>query len=529
MSSERIVRIPIGPFVVTQRQPVVASIDARLFGLSKGAISTERKPFNDSILRQWSIFTEKVRRAISTNNVQVCTALQQYITQPLSEMVPDSFFATLSVLIADPTSPKEFALLQEVLRKSPIEEDIIVPDIRNAKVLEDPNNVVYGARAYVYIQRGMFSEDLQDALKGPIIFDQGIQQVLDDNPEVKAITGEEKNLVAGRFRMAREVKLLAFAAAIKSTNDIKQTEGETMYSYNFSGIQLHIAKDRFDEDFLHPEMWERRKIVKDRAWEVIINGKSYMMKEQKTSCHTDTRGPTDTFMKPLSSEEEFYVAQRFLDGKAQYGSHVSVRWEKPIGYVTFPDGYQFVLYDFEKGLQDEQNIVDNLRETIITRPDTYRATYEMVKHQYQTFPYDWWVELTREQQGDMPRELSYETFAEIFARWMLDKGMQGYLQVRKDKNLFTTDHDGFGYKISNEGNLEFIAFDMEYYVHSDLSQAERLLSIDTQDWVVRSRENNNAILPGEHWMEWQYLQEWFRKENISDINRRMLYQCMRSL
>ena len=150
-------------------------------------------------------------------------------------------------------------------------------------------------------------------------------------------------MITKRYKYARDVKMLALGAEITEQESVAPNEdGEILLP---SGIKLviDVSKDTKRTDLLSPHLWERRRQLKDRVYEIDVNGRKYILKEKKTARHTDTK--EGGHREGRLSSEEFETAQHFQENGTVSNGRLSVGWEQPVGYSSYP--YQhFINYDY---------------------------------------------------------------------------------------------------------------------------------------------------------------------------------------
>src|SRR3989338_11613314 len=147
---------------------------------------------------------------------------------------------------------------------------------------------------------------------------------------------------------------------------------------------------------MNPTVWEKRKQIKDRVYEIQVGTSSYFLKEKKTARHTDTKKHGH---KPgLTSLEEYQTARSFNEQATIHKDDISLRWEKPIATVMFPDGFQFTVFEFEEGLRDADSARHVLEHEIERRREMYEVEFQLLQPMV-------------EQMKDHPKVLSFESYS----------------------------------------------------------------------------------------------------------------------
>ena len=122
-----------------------------------------------------------------------------------------------------------------------------------------------------------------------------------------------------------------------------------------------------------PSQWEKRIQLKDRVYEVTIAGKSFIMKEQKTSRHTDVHADHVT---GAASRDEFAIAKTMADTRVTVHGDVRLEWERPVGYAELPDGYQFCLFKkVEQAMDYRISTIGKVAEQIKQREGAYAEEF----------------------------------------------------------------------------------------------------------------------------------------------------------
>jgi hypothetical protein len=209
-----------------------------------------------------------------------------------------------------------------------------------------------------------------------------------------------------------------------------------------------------------------------------------------------------------------------------------LKWETPVGYVEFPDGFQFTLFEYIDGdMATEESAAEQaLEKIIIDNKEAYAEEYQEVQNKVDQLIYDPQIaekiysgnhlnhlqqEHAKSQRGisktlknifktktwlESLTPLSYEDFALLKARIMVAKAAHLYNLGKFQKGYATSDKDGLGFRVTEGENgkpdLEAIGFDFEYYEKinpEDLAFKKKVLQKE-QDRFFNSPRN--AFKPG---------------------------------
>lgn len=320
----------------------------------------------ERIDREWLIASEHIRRGVLSSS-ETRSALIPFTRYPLSEDLPGRALHAVPALSA---TLKKLSVLDRVLALPSVPDEAIIPDIHYAPDLPDRE---FQARRLSHIKReggeSSYDTHLEDlAERGGV-----------------GLTDTERYLVYLRYRQARDVKLLAFMAELsEEPGSLEVIEGDLVGRTLKSGVEMVMTAEAASADpsILNPTHWQGRKAIKDRVYAVTINDQEYILKERKTAKHYDTawRGHVDG----LTSKEEFNAARHFASLGTIQKDDADFHWEKPVGYVAFPDGFQFCLFESEAGMEkaawiDQGHIVEDLADAIIENGHLYEDEFAQAK------------------------------------------------------------------------------------------------------------------------------------------------------
>jgi len=413
---------------------------------------------DDQIDRQWRLTTELIKREIQTKP-EFRKALLSLSLEPVSEELPKKL-----VTIAQSTSQRLSKLSQrfdpqlgEYLRLDPVPDDLITPDIKNTRTLSSPEE-----KWNFYLSSSKPEKFLNDDIKRKFF--------------LKGVTPEERQMIIKRYQFARDVKLLALSAEILEQKSIKPNQfGEISLP---SGTTIHINPEKLDTDpnLLNPLTWEKRKMIKDRVYEIEIKGKKYILKEKKTARHIDTKkhGHQDG----LSSQSEFKTAKFFQENGTQQNDEILVSWENPIGFVTFPDGFQFTVFDHEENLISPFKVIKPLFQAIMQNREQFENEYQQIAKLAkelkkepicQTYP--------EVKKSKNEPELTFESYARVKADYLERKATHILGTIISENSYGNSDLDGYVFKIHTKPKvlLEILGMDFEYFYPIDPKEAKKIL------------------------------------------------------
>ena len=440
--------------------------------------------------RQWMIVTEVARRAIAVNSEVRSTAIA-LAAEPLNETLPNKALKRFSGIdsriarIAETTA----TTLGKRLQLDAVPDKVIVPDITHAPSL---------------FNRQSAARSLELTVKyDPEGYPRSLAQVVRTSQRVPGISYAERKLVAQRYRYARDVKMLGLAAELYDDplSPADLVDGVLTKELP-SGIKIGLSADSYtvNPDLLDPSKWESRRQLKDRVYVVKVGGTEYIQKERKTARHTDTK--KNGHRDGLTSQQEFEVAREFAGLGTVIHEDVSLKWEQSVGFVEFPDGYQFTI--FEKVPDLEKNVeLWKVTDEICQHKEAYKEEFNEVKNAARTIYnerddllYDKRFEksstksrvsfiykLRRKKPVDADRipllndELSFEEFAELKARSLQEEARDLLTNTIYEKGYVNSDLDGYVITMHKGARvrMQIIGFDFEYY-KKDPKWADEILN-----------------------------------------------------
>lgn len=371
---------------------VQADVAAMTFG--REPVIEAMPASQDDLTRQWNMLSERIRRGI-ISSPDTRQAMASLVNMRVSETLPDD-----AVRLAGFTDAKvakglgRVSRLGSFLSLPSVPDKAIAPDITYAPSLVRPESVAYSLTQdakRAQIQNSRLSRRIGRFLGiGPkrdtgALYELTKRRYAARAPLGKGLGEAERELVALRYRYAREVKLLALMAELADEPGQPEDMGDGTVGRDLkSGVKMVLMREAADADpnILNPASWQSRRVIKDRVHAVVIGGKEYIMKERKTARHTDTA--EDGHVDGVTSKEEFEAARHFAGLGIVQRDGISLHWERPVGYAEFPDGFSFCLFESEPDLAraakiNSEGLVDTLAEAIMQKPELYSEEFQRVK------------------------------------------------------------------------------------------------------------------------------------------------------
>lgn len=414
----------------------------------------------DAMDKQWGLLTEATRREFISNS-ETRKALLQFCKTPITEKLPDNFLQVIS------TFDKRVAKLVDRYKSNikayfelpAVPEDQIQPDIRHAPSLTTPKEIMD-------MLKEMYGDDESQ-------YEGTIKRYIDSGTFLRGITEDERQMITKRYKYARDVKLLALGAEIVDCGNIIQNEnGEAVLPSGIK-IAINLEHDVQRNDLFSPHLWERRRQLKDRVYEIEVNGRKYILKEKKTTKHTDTK--KGGHKEGGLSSEEFETAKFFKEHGIANKDGIHVDWEQPIGYVTYPDGFSFVVFEYEEGLIKSDDVIDQVSQKIIEHKEQFLEEYQLItklakKYVDETKNYKQGGKLkvisrVLGRYQDNSQELSFEEFSRVKAL-RIERQAREFMKETIILNGYeNSDFDGYSYRVVDGDKLEveIVGFDFEYY------------------------------------------------------------------
>lgn len=417
----------------------------------------------EAIEKQWQLVTEALKREVISNPA-ARQALLECASIPLSET---SAYETM-IQLADGNErirnllDRYSASLEKYIALPPVPGELITPDVTNARRFETGDTHYNG------------------------------------------ITAEERLLIARRYRYGRDIKILCLQAElIDHPLSAEQVAQETRLP---SGVELIMDEPRNPDDakLLNPAVWESRKQLFDRVYEVTVDGEKFILKEQKTPTHTDHK--KGGYKPPRTSKEEFEIAQNLKDFGTLHNNQLEIFWERPIAHVEFPDGYQFALFEYDPTVKDRDprdilygdsmKIRWQLLEKILKNEAQFKDEYAEISaaaeqkfiHSPEVAGYNtstseamllYLTKLAKQQERFQPVKLSFEDFAKVKTTMMFEQVRALLKSVPEGIGYTNEDHEGYAYYLPDTPKVKLgaVGFDFEYMqgkpTESELAQSQQ--------------------------------------------------------
>ncbi|MSR86849.1 hypothetical protein EXS70_01615 [Candidatus Peribacteria bacterium] len=405
--------------------------------------------------REWVSIAMRTRRSLQEGNLAVRDILLQTIDSPVAEDLPKTLIDALEQ--QDPTmanSVRTRKMLRDILHIAVVPPEQQLPDLENALRLEAPQE------HFDYLQEA-FPQSFRERMSADIAA----------NKFEKGISKEEFVLIRHRIQYARDVKLLSLAAMLLSDQPVFNAEG-VMTSH---GIQIQVDPGKKDahSSLLDPNSWLKAVRYKARIARIETkDGNQYILKEKRTPSHYEH---THKFSgENVSSPEEYAIGKTMEKLGPQTFGNVTLDWEKPIGCVVFPDGYQFNIFEFEKNITDDKSVAMGRLKQVILSSLEESASHSLAEefHAIQERTYSllatkrFGAGFVQRLLGRTPRpSISPELFARIKAGYMMDRS-KSLRDDLIDAAPFRDDDSMMGanaYRIGSDAHLTAIGLDYEYY------------------------------------------------------------------
>lgn len=429
----------------------------------KPVIESDRQ-FRDTatqLQRGWGLITKAILQEMRVNP-NLRSAIAPFIQTPLSETVPSQL---LQVSIqASPRIDRLYTrykpLFDALLALPPVPEHLLDRDVKTTE------HSIHLPDIASYYKNGDEAER-QDIVVWLLNFSK--------TPERKGVTNTEKELIWLRYPMARDVKLLALAAVWQDhpPTSSELTSNTTLLSTPEHGV--HAVSNTQDTKLLarliNPANWERRVQIKDRVYRIQVDGKPYILKEQKTNRHRDTMSSGHKITH--SSLKEFLIAQQFSDEGNRSGESLDLIWEKPIGAVEFPDGYQFVVFEYQDDLIEGERTTYHLMNSLIQNWDCLEPDYKDAISSINSILAESTNALN---DPDLPTLVdgkftcTREDYIQARLRYIIDVTLFLRDSVISELGYRNKDAQSPAYRVIRSGNtlrVQMFGYDFEYYVNDE--------------------------------------------------------------
>lgn len=475
------------------------------------AEKSQREEREAGIDHQWLMATEAARRAI-LSNPQAREVVRAYVTTPIDETIPSQVMDALAETnpLVSRTLRLSKAGLGALLGLEPVPRELLKPDITNAPSLQTAQYTEEILGSWL---------DMPDFLEeNPEYLAEQLQDTADRIEKHPGVTDAEKRLAARRYRYARDVKMLALMSELVDQPGEESITDGLMTRTLPSGTELVITEEAYEKapDLLNPAAWERRIQLKDRVYTVTVGGSDYLLKEKKTSYHTDTK--EHGHIDGNNSKDEFAIARQFAELGTITEGDIQLHWERPLGYVEYPDGFQFCMFELEPGLIAEPE--GTLWRAIVAHPEAYQEEFEAVQTRAKNLLAErsdliqgrriddeegYYDSQLRPDQPKARDELTFQEFAQLKAHYMTVAAGKFLERTLLEQGVVNGDVDGHAFRVRDDDSarivLEVVGFDFEYY-KQDPDQVEKIRQRDeenradgdqTKHWARRGHEAREVV------------------------------------
>lgn len=302
----------------------------------------------------------------------------------------------------------------------------------------------------------------------------------------KGVTRAEQGLVTNRYQMARCVKLAALGAELlEQCPSLGLDNRLTLPSGTVIGVVP--GQEMVAEGLLDVSSWHERHELHDR----VFRTGNFVLKEHKGGRHALTLDLPDMFT--ASSEREVEIAADFMRLGTIADGDVSVSWEKPIGFVCDPSGFDFSMFEYEENLITREDITSRLTRAILSDLPNYKNEYVATQARVQD-----------------EANLDWDTFAQAKAYLLIQHARQlarrislqnGYTDRDNSSRILPVPDHEFRIHATETGpHLELVGMDFEHFERLDTQEAEALTRsyndlidkgpVDTANILVRGLQGN---------------------------------------
>ncbi len=426
---------------------------------ARSPILIDAKSFPPLEMRNgWRMLTETIKRDIKSSH-EARMSMLPFCRTPLSEDLPNLAVTTVSSDGKVGRLMQRFKKLEEYLRLPQVPDESLSPDITHARFL--------------------MTKDAKSMI------DSGKTHALKNGAANNGVTLAEKAMVAQRYVFARDIKILAFGSELIENPD-KFDDKKEFDLPSGTHIRINTEDEETRNALLDPANWDRREQIKDRVHVIKSGNKEFIIKERKTSRHTDTA--QGGHFDGLSSKDEFLTAEDLYEnGQRQKGS-VRLTWEKPLGYVEYPDGFSFVVFEHE----GKKIKISEFRRQILEHKDKFQTEFESVN---------------RLQLKYGCPQLGFEEFAKIKSEISLRQSEFLYAQSLVELGYENTDEDRFNMfrvkMVDDKPMFELVGMDLERMRKVPVGQINKHQFASTDmliDSYLLSTNGVPAMLVNEDWI-----------------------------
>ncbi|MFA6963971.1 MAG: hypothetical protein WC227_04690 [Patescibacteria group bacterium] len=420
----------------------------------------------DKLERNWHMILEIIHREAS-NNSNVRHILIEYADKPLSQDLPRELLGKLVI------ESQRTARITD--RYNENKKFIDLPSVPEHRI---------GDQFY-----GSGTDDLMETISQEETTSPEEEENRINNVRHKIkhgfyhdkITGPEATSAISHYKFARDLKLLALEAELLENKD-KIPEGDDEFILP-SGIKI-LANTadggRVPSELFDPRVWEKRTPTsyRNRTFLLEAGGKKYILKEKRTGRH-DLKASAGA----MSAEQEYEISKDLVSACSKtHHDHLGLRWERPICSVSFPDGFQFVVYEHAGDLLDGETAKFILQQQIITNKEQFGPEFEKIRAEAKDTLTDpavnemvafsapeetFGAKLKRWFGKKKEKELTFEQYSLIKSS-LLENFASKYLKrVVSSQGYLAADGLQHAFQVENTDQLRLVAigFDTEHFKH----------------------------------------------------------------
>lgn len=175
------------------------------------------------------------------------------------------------------------------------------------------------------------------------------------------ISMPEARFVHHRYEMGRQALLMSL--------------GAVMCSNTAEAHDLIISLPGQDPDsLLNPTNWHDIRAFTSRVYSFETQGKTYILKEQRSNRHFGLVSDAED-LTPNTVAEEYALAREKKEKVHLDHPDLELEFETPLGYVEYPNGYGFSVYDFMPR-NTSWGVQSSLAQGITERKKAYKAEWK---------------------------------------------------------------------------------------------------------------------------------------------------------
>ncbi len=209
------------------------------------------------------------------------------------------------------------------------------------------------------------------------------------------------------------------------------------------------------------------------------------MKERKTVEHlSQFHGG---YVPTLTSREEFCAAKKMNTDGNQIFSGLEIKWEKPLAYVEFPDGFSFTIFEDDPVIStdlDDDSVLglEKIRSQVLERlkqnSEQLKAEFKLVKElAEQEFVYNKNVQRIGTKiweraamavncvfkKNILPLGITFEDYLTVKSYWLINQAENLMDSAASAVGYTNVDKQGKAFFFPESGYLGAVGFDYEYF------------------------------------------------------------------